>query len=61
MLSAVSKPDNPGFLCLTSLNRYSGITSGFDAFIYAIVTENVAGNRDMKNLMEIIEFEKVIN
>jgi hypothetical protein len=26
----------------TSLNRYSGITSGFEAFFYAIVTENVA-------------------
>jgi hypothetical protein len=25
----------------TSLNRYSGITSGFSAFFYAIVTENV--------------------
>jgi hypothetical protein len=26
----------------TSLNRYSGITRGFTAFFYAIVTENVA-------------------
>ena len=26
----------------TSLNRYSGIASGFNAFFYAIVTENVA-------------------
>ena len=26
----------------TSLNRYSGITSGFRGFFYAIVTENVA-------------------
>lgn len=30
------------FISRTSLNRYSGITSGFDAFFYAIVTENVA-------------------
>jgi hypothetical protein len=26
----------------TSLNRYSGITRGFEGFFYAIVTENVA-------------------
>jgi hypothetical protein len=26
----------------TSLNRYSGISRGFEAFFYAIVTENVA-------------------
>jgi hypothetical protein len=41
----------------TSLNRYSGITRGFEAFFYAIVTENVAEIRGME-ICGFFAFEK---